>query len=232
MRRAGDLRPRAFRTASRLRRPRRARRPSGHEHAQERRRPWTPERLPRAFLARPTLEVAPDLLGCYLVHESPEGRTAGRIVEVEAYLGPRDPASHAYRRTPRSEVMWGPPGTAYVYLSYGNHACMNVVTEPEGRAAAVLLRALEPVEGIALMRRRRRTHDLRLLSSGPGRLTQAMGITLAHNRSDVITGPLYLARGTRPREIAATPRIGISAARRAPWRFAERGSPYLSRRVP
>jgi DNA-3-methyladenine glycosylase len=197
------------------------------------RRPRTLKRLPRAFFSRPTLTVAPRLVGCYLVHESPEGRAVGRIVEVEAYRGPRDPASHAYRRTPRSEVMWGSPGTAYVYFSYGNHACMNVVTEPAGRAGAVLLRALEPSEGIALMERRRRTRDLRLLASGPGRLTQAMGITLAHNRADLVTGPLYIARAGRRRPvIAATPRIGISAATTARWRFIDRGSAFLSRPVP
>jgi DNA-3-methyladenine glycosylase len=155
----------------------------------------------------------------------------GRIVEVEAYRGPRDPASHAYRRTPRSAVMWGAPGTAYVYLSYGNHACMNVVTEPEGRAGAVLLRALEPVSGVALMQQRRHARDLRLLASGPGRLSRAMGITLAHNRTDLVTGPLYLARGPRPRAIVATPRIGISAATDVRWRFVERGSTFLSRPV-
>ncbi len=155
----------------------------------------------------------------------------GRIVEVEAYRGPRDPASHAYRRTPRSAVMWGRPGTAYVYLSYGNHACVNVVTEPLGRAGAVLLRALEPVEGVAVMQRRRRTRNLRHLASGPGRLTRAMGITLAHNRADLVTGPLYVARGPRPRAIAATPRIGISVATDVRWRFVERGSPFLSRPV-
>lgn len=175
--------------------------------------------------------MARALLGCYLVSEAPEGRVIGRIVEVEGYRGPYDPASHAFRRTPRSAVMWGPPGTAYVYLSYGSHACMNIVTEPEGRAGAVLLRALEPIEGIALMRRRRRTRDVRLLASGPGRLTRAMGITLAHNRADLVTGPLYVARGPRPRAVASTPRIGISVATGARWRFVERGSPFLSRPV-
>ena len=176
--------------------------------------------------------VARGLLGCYLVHETPRGRVAGRLVEVEAYCGPRDPASHAYRRTPRSEVMWGVPGTAYVYLSYGTHACMNVVTEPRGRPGAVLLRAIEPVAGVGLMRRRRRTAAARSLGSGPGRLTQAMGITLAHNRADLVSGSLYLARGPRRREpIAATPRIGISQATDRRWRFVLRGSRFLSRPV-
>ncbi len=189
-------------------------------------------RLPRSRVAKHTLAVAPALLGCYLVHESPEGRTAGRIVEVEAYLGPRDPASHAYRRTPRSEVMWGRPGTAYVYFSYGTHVCLNVVTEREGVAGAVLLRALEPILGLELMRARRRVRELRLLASGPGRLTQAMGITLGHNRVDLIEGSLYLAQGRPPAAVARTPRIGITAAAEAPWRFVERGSPFLSRAVP
>ncbi len=191
----------------------------------------TLRRLPRAFFARSTLVVARDLLGCYLVHEEPRGRTAGRIVEVEAYRGPRDPASHAYRRTLRSDVMWGPPGVAYVYFSYGNHACMNIVTEAEGRAGAVLLRAVEPVDGIPLMRRRRGIEDIRRLASGPGRLTQAMGITLGHNRADLVRGPLYVARAPRPRRIAATPRIGISEATEVCWRFVERDSPFLSRPV-
>jgi DNA-3-methyladenine glycosylase len=151
---------------------------------------------------------------------------------VEAYCGPRDPASHAFRRTSRSEVMWGRPGTAYVYLSYGAHACMNVVTEPLGRPGAVLLRALEPVQGIALMQRRRGSDDPRFLASGPGRLTQAMGITLAHNQADLVTGSLYVARGRDPAgPIAATPRIGISVATDRLWRFVIRGSPYLSRPV-
>lgn len=186
-------------------------------------------RLPRAFYARPTITVARDLLGCYLVHETPRGRLAGRLVEVEAYLGPRDPASHAYRRTRRSEVMWGRAGTVYVYFSYGNHACMNVVTEPEGTAGAVLLRAIEPVAGVEEMARRRGTMVPRLIGGGPGRLTEAMGVTLAHNRTDLVRGPLYLVRGPRPRRIVATPRIGISVAADAPWRFVDPESLYLSR---
>ncbi|HET7263240.1 MAG TPA: DNA-3-methyladenine glycosylase [bacterium] len=190
-----------------------------------------PRRLPRAFFARPTRAVARDLVGCYLVHETPRGRLCGRVVEVEAYLGPRDPASHAYRRTPRSEVMWGRPGTAYVYFSYGNHACLNVVTRPEGTAGAVLLRAIEPVEGIEEMARRRGTREPRLIGGGPGRLTEAMGVTLAHNRSDLVGGPLYLARGPKPRRIAATPRIGISVAVDFPWRFVDAESSCLSRPI-
>ncbi len=189
-------------------------------------------RLPRTFFARPTVTVARALLGCLLVHETPEGRVVGRLVEVEAYGGPRDPASHAYRRTPRSEVMWGPPGTAYVYLSHGIHACMNVVTEPLGRPGAVLLRALEPIDGVGLMERRRGTESVRILASGPGRLTQAMGITVTHNRADLVTGPLYLARGDRSLgSIATTTRIGISVATDRRWRFVVRGSPFPSRSV-
>jgi DNA-3-methyladenine glycosylase len=181
------------------------------------------------FFARPTITVARDLLGCYLVHDTPRGRLAGRLVEVEAYLGPRDPASHAYRRTPRSDVMWSRPGTAYVYFSYGNHACLNVVTEPEGAAGAVLLRAIEPALGVEEMARRRGTRVPRLIGGGPGRLTEAMAVTLAYNRADLVRGPLYLVRGPRPRRIVATPRIGISVAAEAPWRFVDPDSPCLSR---
>jgi len=189
--------------------------------------------LPRAFFSRPTLLVARHLLGCYLVHQPAGRRVVGRIVEVEAYRGPRDPASHAFRRTARSDVMWGRPGTAYVYLSHGLHACMNVVTEPAGCAGAVLLRALEPIEGIPLMRRRRGVTALRQLASGPGRLTQAMGITLAENGADLVTGRLYVARADRPRgTTVATPRIGISVATERRWRFVLRGSAFLSRPVP
>jgi DNA-3-methyladenine glycosylase len=188
-------------------------------------------RLARAFFARRTLTVARDLLGCYLVRETPAGRLAGRLVEVEAYQGPRDPASHAYRRTARSEVMWGPPGTIYVYFSYGNHACMNVVTEPRGTPGAVLLRAIEPAVGIEEMARRRGTRAPRLIGAGPGRLTEAMGVTLSDNRADLLRGPLYLVRGPRPRHIVATPRIGISVAMDVPWRLVDADSQCLSRPV-
>src|SRR5256712_11060171 len=187
--------------------------------------------LPRVFFARNTLAVAKDLLGRFLVHETPRGRLIGRIVEVEAYRGPKDPASHAYRRTPRSQIMWGRPGMAYVYFTYGNHYCLNVVTEPEGIAGAVLLRAIEPLEGIEAMRRARGIHDDRLLTSGPGRLTQAMAIGRNHNGLDLTRPPLYLARGPTNSAVAASPRIGIRAAADRMWRFYIPGNLYVSRRV-
>lgn len=185
--------------------------------------------LPRTFFARNPIAVARDLLGCYLVHETPRGRLVGRIVEAEAYRGPRDPASHAYRRTPRSAIMWGRPGTAYVYFTYGHHYCMNAVTEREGVAGAVLLRAIEPVEGIEVMAERRGTTDLRLLASGPGRLTQAMQIGREHNGTDLTDGSLYIARGSRaPRRVMSGPRIGINTATDRPWRFYLAGHPCVS----
>src|SRR3989441_3786105 len=187
--------------------------------------------LPRSFFSRDTLEVARALLGHLLVHETPAGILVGKIVEVEAYRGPRDPASHAYHRTPRSQIMWGRPGTAYVYFTYGNHYCINVVTEPEGVAGAGLLRAFEPLEGIEAMRRARGIHDDLLLTSGPGRLTQAMAIGRNHNGVDLTRPPLYLARGpTNPAAVAASPRIGIRAAVGRMWRFYVPGNLYVSRR--
>ncbi len=186
--------------------------------------------LSRRFFARQTLQVARDLLGHLLVHDTPQGRVVGRIVEVEAYRGPTDPASHAFRRTPRSQIMWGRPGTAYVYFTYGNHYCMNVVTEPEGRAGAILLRAVEPVGGTEIMRQNRGVHDDRLLASGPGRLTRAFGVDRAHNGADLGHPPLYLARGRTARVPVRTgPRIGIRVAVARPWRFYIPDHPCLSR---
>jgi DNA-3-methyladenine glycosylase len=188
--------------------------------------------LPRAFYARPTLEVAPDLLGKVLVHESRAGRTSGMIVEVEAYVGESDPACHAAPGpTKRNAPLYGPPGHAYVYLNYGIHYLVNVVTEPELSPAAILFRALEPLEGIELMRRRRmraRTTrykkalpDLsdRALCRGPGNVTHAMGITLKDNGRDLTGDKLYIEdRGYRIDAITWSPRIGISVGTEQHWR--------------
>jgi DNA-3-methyladenine glycosylase len=185
--------------------------------------------LNRAFYARPTIEVARSLLGKILVH----GGAAGRIVEVEAYLPGDDPAAHAFRGlTPRTRVLYGPPGHAYVFLAYGMYDCLNLVAEPEGIPGCVLIRALEPLAGLNRMRRRRgRLRRLAELTSGPGRLTLALGITRSLNGADVTRGPLTVRafRQEPPFAIEATPRIGIRQARDRLLRFTIRGSPFLSR---
>jgi len=187
--------------------------------------------LPAAFYDRPVLEVARDLVGCELVH----GPTAGVIVETEAYHQ-SEPACHAHIGvTARTHVLFRAPGTAYVYRSYGIHALVNAVCEPEGVAAAVLIRALEPVEGIDLMRERRGVHALDQLCSGPGKLTQALGIGLGLNATDLVTGPLRVAPrppGWEEPEIVAGTRIGITKAAELPWRFCARGSRSVSRPRP
>ena len=188
--------------------------------------------LPRAFYARPARTVARALLGRTLVRDGPGGRVAGVIVEVEAYRGALDPASHAYRGpTPRNRTMFGPPGHAYVYFTYGMHHCVNVVCEEEGRAAAVLLRALAPCAGLATMAARRDGAPWARLAQGPGRLARALALTRADDGADLVRGRLWLAdlpprRGGRP--IARGPRIGISAARERPWRFWLAGHPCVS----
>ena len=189
--------------------------------------------LPESFYARPSREVAPSLIGHYLVSTLGGGRTAGRIVETEAYLGPDDPASHAAKRigrTARNEAMFGPPGTAYVYRSYGIHWCLNAVTDSEGHPAAVLIRALEPVEGLDTMRERRGTSD-RDLARGPGRLTEALAITGEQDGHDLGEPPLLLCEGESPDPSAVEtgPRIGISRAADWPLRFTLKGSRHLSR---
>lgn len=186
--------------------------------------------LPHGFFARETREVARDLLGQIVVTRSPEGLTAGRIVETEAYLGPDDPASHAARlRSGRVESMWGEPGIAYVYRSYGIHTMLNVVTRPAGETGAVLVRALEPLLGIDLMRRRRGVEDARRLCSGPGRLCQALGITLDLHGTDLVTSDrLWIARGEPVREISTSGRIGISRGQEHGWRYWETGNPHVS----
>ncbi len=185
--------------------------------------------LPRSFYERNAVEVARDLLGKVLVH----GETSGAIVETEAYLGGEDLASHsAAGITKRTQVIFGPPGHAYVYLSYGMHECLNIVAEPEGHPGCVLIRALEPVAGIDIMRgRRKAAKSDRDLTSGPGRLTKAMGITRADNGADMTAGELVVrAAPDAPEfEIAVTPRIGISKCVDWPLRFLIKGNPYVSR---
>lgn len=177
--------------------------------------------LPRRFFARNTVVVARALLGQLLVHETPEGRLVGRIVETEAYRGTGDPASHAHQRTARSAIMFGRPGVAYVYFSYGAHYCLNVVTEGKSRPGAVLLRALEPLEGIERAAR---------VAAGPGRLTACMAVGPQHNGADLTTPPLYFAHGRGRRgRIVAGPRIGIRVAVARPWRFGIEAHPALSR---
>jgi DNA-3-methyladenine glycosylase len=188
--------------------------------------------LPPSFYARPTVEVARRLLGQILVSEIGGRRTVGRIVETEAYLGPDDPASHAFghRRTARTEPLYGLPGTAYVYFSYGMHWCLNAVTERRDVPSAVLIRALEPIEGLAAMRRRRGPVADRELCSGPARLCEALGITGKENGRSLVRGRLRIMRDRRPKApVAVTGRIGITRAVDWPLRFVIAGSRWLSR---
>ncbi|HKY23024.1 MAG TPA: DNA-3-methyladenine glycosylase [Vicinamibacterales bacterium] len=199
-------------------------------------------RLPRRFYARPTLEVAPDLLGKVLVHRTPSGLTSGIIVEVEAYVGESDPACHAAPGpTKRNAPMYGLPGHAYVYLNYGVHYLVNIVTEPKASPAAVLIRALEPLDGIALMRRRRmRSRTVRhrrsgasirdhWLCKGPGNVTRAMGIRLADTNVDLLGDKLFIEdRGHRVEEISWSPRIGISVGTERLWRCYAKGNAAVS----
>jgi DNA-3-methyladenine glycosylase len=198
--------------------------------------------LKQDFYARPTLEVAHDLLGKVLVHRTEEGRAAGRIVEVEAYIGEDDPACHAAPGpTVRNRPLYGPPGVAYVYLNYGLHYLINAVTEPAGSPAAVLIRALDPVDGLALMRKRRsrarwrkgkpvpRDHEL---CRGPGNLTAALGITLAQNRTALTRRPLTIEDdGFVAGDVRWTPRIGIQVGTERPWRCILSDSPAVSGRL-
>jgi DNA-3-methyladenine glycosylase len=181
-------------------------------------------RLRKSFFNRSVHEVAPDLIGATFLFRG----VGGIIVEVEAYHH-TDPAAHSFRgQTERNAVMFGPPGYAYVYRSYGIHWCINFVCERAGSASAVLLRALEPTEGIATMRRRRRTTDVRLLCSGPGRLTEALGITHAQNGCALDAAPFELRAREGECEVAAGPRIGITKAVDLPWRYGMKGSRFLS----
>jgi DNA-3-methyladenine glycosylase len=188
--------------------------------------------LTRDFYARPVIEVARDCLGKILVH----GKTAGRIVEVEAYLGVNDRAAHSWRGiTNRTSIMFGEPGHAYVYFIYGMYECLNFVCEPPGQAGCVLIRALEPIAGIATMRRRRPTaKGVENLANGPGKLTLAMGITRKQNGVDLTKSPLQVRRPLTepPIQIEVTPRIGITHCADWPLRFLIAGNRFASRATP
>jgi DNA-3-methyladenine glycosylase len=187
--------------------------------------------LPRDFYARPVEEVAADLIGCVLRH----GETAGRIVEAEAYHE-REPACHAYGGlTERTRVLFGDPGRAYVYRSYGIHACLNAVSESDGVGAAVLIRALEPADGLDLMRSRRGVDRPEDLCSGPGKLTQALGIWLDLNGTSLERGPIEISvgpAGARPVRLEVGQRIGITRAVELPWRYCDATSGHVSRPWP
>jgi len=184
--------------------------------------------LKPSFYNRPVLEVAPELIGCIVTH----GETSGAIVEAEAYHE-SEPASHGFiGLRPRTEVLFGPPGRAYVYRSYGVHALLNAVCEPDGVGAGVLIRALQPLTGVGLMRRRRGLQRERDLCSGPGKLTQALGIELDDNGVDLLRGPIVISsrpRAWRDIEVVADRRIGITRAVELPWRFTAAGSRFVSR---
>jgi DNA-3-methyladenine glycosylase len=192
------------------------------------RREGTGKRLTRAFFGQDVLAVAPELIGATFLVDG----VGGVIVEVEAYHH-TDPAAHSFRGpTARNQVMFGPPGFAYVYRSYGIHWCVNFVCEAEGSASAVLIRAVEPTLGIDEMRRRRGLEDVRALCSGPGKLTEAMGITIAHNGLALDAQPIELFARSADVEVVTGVRIGITKAVELPWRFGLKGSRFLSKPFP
>ena len=197
--------------------------------------PPPPIKLPRSFYSRSTLDVANDLLGKVLIRRLGRRKLAGRIVETEAYVGPHDLACHASKgHTPRTAVMFGPPGLAYVYMIYGFYFCLNVVTEPEGYPAAVLIRAVEPLEGVDLMKKLR-SHPVRHtnIASGPGKLCMAMSIDKQLNGADLLGTTIWIEDRNIDREaILTSPRVGVDYAgeyKDKPWRFFVDGSPHVSR---
>jgi DNA-3-methyladenine glycosylase len=182
-------------------------------------------KIRRTFFDRAVIKIAPELIGATLLVDG----VGGVIIEVEAYHH-TDPAAHSYRGpTPRNLVMFGPAGFTYVYRSYGIHWCLNFVCEAEGSASAVLIRAIEPVAGLAKMRQRRGIEDVRGLCSGPGKLCEALGVTIKHNGQALDRAPFELRARTEKPEIVVGPRIGISKAVDKPWRYGLRGSRFLSK---
>ena len=189
-------------------------------------------KLPRDFYSRKTVRVARELLGKTLVHRTNEGVLKGMIVETEAYFGRRDPGSHAFggKITPRNKIMYQKPGTIYVYFTYGNHWMLNFVTERDGVPGAVLIRALEPMEGLNLMKKLRGTDDARNLTNGPGKLTQAMAIDKLYNGKDATIGNLFIEDSKIKFKTVTTTRIGLSRGEDLPMRFYISGSDFVSRK--
>lgn len=191
-------------------------------------------RLARGFFARYSPAVAKQLIGCRLVRVTGRVRLSGIVVETEAYRGSEDPASHAYRgKTGRNGVMFGPAGFAYVYFTMGVHHCLNVTTEGKGKAAAVLIRSVQPVEGARRMMVNRGVTELTRVASGPGNLARAFGIGGEFNGEDMVTsGRLFFEAGKRAPSVGVSSRVGVSAGKELKWRFYARGSPFVSRGRP
>jgi DNA-3-methyladenine glycosylase len=198
-------------------------------------------KLPRSFYLRPTLQIAKELLGAFLVRKLKGKVLIGKIVEVEAYLGEKDPASHAYRgRTQRNDVMFWNGGHLYVYFTYGMHFCCNVVTEREDISRAILIRAVEPIDGLKTMARNRgielnSERDTQNLCSGPAKLCKAFGIARNENGTDLCDGEIWIAEETERRErhrIVRTTRVGVTNGAEHKWRFCLKGNPFVSRGMP
>ncbi|MDX2128175.1 MAG: DNA-3-methyladenine glycosylase [Chloroherpetonaceae bacterium] len=193
--------------------------------------------LPESYFSMPTVSLAKSLLGKVLVHQTPEGTRSGVIVETEAYIALEDEACHAYRGiTPRNAVMFGAPGLAYVYFTYGNHFMLNVVSEPEGIAAAVLIRAVEPMMGFEAMKSFRNNIEKEIdLTNGPGKLTAAFSIGKKENGLELFQSPLFIAENPHAKrkfEISVSTRIGITRSVELPWRFFIKGNPFVSKATP
>jgi len=189
-------------------------------------------KLRREFYNRPTLKVAKELLGKYLIVNKDGTKLSGKIVEVEAYRGPYDPASHAYGgMTPRNKIMFGEPGHAYVYFTYGMYYCLNIITERKGFPAGVLIRALEPKDGIEMMKKRRKKEKIEDLTSGPGKLCQAMGVNKRLYGADLVGKTIYIEdRGEKAGKIISTNRIGIDEGKEKKWRFYLKDNRFVSKK--
>lgn len=190
------------------------------------------KKLKRKFFEKPTLKVAKELLGKYLVVKKRGGLASGKIVETEAYIGKKDPASHAYRGvTPRTKLMYGKPGYAYIYLTYGMYYCLNFITEKEGFPAAVLVRAVEPKEGLDLMIKRRKIKKIENLTNGPGKLCKAFGLDKSLNGADICSDVIWIEdRKENPEKIVSASRIGINVGKGKKWRFYIAENRFVSKK--